>query len=48
MERDPVCAMTVDPKGAVGSTERDGKTYFFCSAGCQKQFEADPAKHTKA
>lgn len=47
MERDPVCGMQVDPKSAAGSVERDGKTYYFCSAGCQQQFEADPEKYAK-
>ena len=23
--------------------EHDGKTYFFCCAGCKKKFEADPS-----
>lgn len=27
--------------------EVDGKTYYFCCAGCKKKFEADPAKYTK-
>jgi Cu+-exporting ATPase len=48
MERDPVCGMQVDPKSAAGSVEHDGKTYYFCSAGCQRQFEADPARYAKA
>lgn len=25
-------------------TEIDGKTYYFCCAGCKKKFESDPAK----
>jgi Cu+-exporting ATPase len=28
-------------------TEHDGKTYYFCCAGCKKKFEADPAKFAK-
>lgn len=28
--------------------EHDGKTYFFCCAGCKKKFEADPSKFTKS
>lgn len=39
---DPVCGMTVDPDDSRCS-EHDGKSYFFCSAGCQTQFEAEPA-----
>ncbi|GAA5507908.1 heavy metal translocating P-type ATPase [Novipirellula caenicola] len=39
---DPVCGMTVNPSDSLRS-EYDGKPYFFCSQGCQKKFEADPA-----
>lgn len=41
---DPVCGMTVDPETAAGHAEHEGKTYFFCSKGCQAKFEASPAK----
>ena len=27
--------------------ERDGKTYFFCCAGCKGKFESNPAKYLK-
>lgn len=47
MERDPVCGMNVDPPRAAGSAEYQGKTYYFCSADCQRQFEANPAKFAK-
>ncbi len=48
MEKDPVCGMQVDPKSAGGSVEWKGETYYFCSAGCQKQFEENPARFAKA
>ena len=38
---DPVCGMTVDP-GNSRRSEHEGKSYFFCSAGCQTKFESDP------
>lgn len=42
---DPVCHMKVDPaKAAGGSSEHAGTTYHFCSPGCRKKFEAEPAK----
>lgn len=44
-ERDPVCGMTVDPATAKGATTLDGKTYFFCGAGCKAKFDADPGKY---
>jgi len=39
---DPVCGMTVDPSDSRRS-EHEGKSYFFCSPGCQQKFEGDPA-----
>ena len=40
---DPVCGMTVDVTRARFVSEHDGATYYFCAAGCQRAFEADPA-----
>ncbi|HLU30693.1 MAG TPA: XdhC family protein [Acidimicrobiia bacterium] len=39
---DPVCEMTVDIATAQFKTEHEGKTYYFCAAGCQRAFEANP------
>ena len=44
MERDPVCGMMVDPKTSKKSEYR-GKTYYFCSAGCMKDFDKNPEKY---
>jgi xanthine dehydrogenase accessory factor len=41
---DPVCGMTVVIADARYQTEYDGKTWYFCSRGCQARFEADPAR----
>ena len=38
---DPVCGMTVDPAGAIGTT-LEGRNYYFCAPGCLQRFEADP------
>jgi P-type Cu+ transporter len=43
--RDPVCGMTVNPATAKYRAEYEGHTYYFCSAGCQAKFTADPAKY---
>jgi P-type Cu+ transporter len=43
--KDPVCNMDVDPATARGSTEYKGQTYYFCSAGCVKRFNAHPEKY---
>jgi xanthine dehydrogenase accessory factor len=39
---DPVCGMTVQVASARYIATHEGQTYYFCSAGCQKTFEADP------
>jgi membrane fusion protein, copper/silver efflux system len=43
---DPVCGMTVTAAdaGEKKSVYR-GKTYYFCSAGCKKDFDKDPEKY---
>jgi Cu+-exporting ATPase len=43
--KDPVCNMDVDPAMAAGSSEYKGQTYYFCSPGCVKRFNADPEKY---
>ncbi|MDT3706244.1 MAG: heavy metal translocating P-type ATPase [Thiobacillus sp.] len=44
MATDPVCGMTVDEKSAAGSASHAGQTYYFCSARCLSQFQANPAQ----
>ena len=43
-EVDPVCDMTVDVATARNVASFEGRTYYFCSAGCRASFEADPAR----
>ncbi len=43
-EIDPVCGMTVDVATARNVATYEGRTYYFCSAGCRAAFEAEPAK----
>lgn len=45
MQKNPVCGMQVDPQKAAGKSEYEGKTYYFCSAGCKKKFDANPAQY---
>ena len=45
MTRDPVCGMDVDPRTAAGKSDCQGQTYYFCSAGCKKAFDKEPAKY---
>jgi xanthine dehydrogenase accessory factor len=37
---DPICGMTVDIATARYTSMRDGQAYYFCCAGCKRQFEA--------
>jgi len=43
--KDPVCGMDVDPATARHRAEHDGRTHYFCSAGCRAKFAADRAKY---
>ena len=40
--KDPVCGMSVDPHTAKHRAEHQGRTYYFCSAGCRTKFIEDP------
>ena len=42
---DPVCGMTVDPDHAAGQSEYEGRTIYFCAAGCKRRFDADPGRY---
>lgn len=44
-----VCPVTKEKiasvKDAAGSSTYQGKTYYFCCAGCKPMFDKDPAKY---
>jgi len=42
---DPVCKMEVEVETARYKSEHAGRTYYFCSAGCQRSFEEDPHRY---
>jgi xanthine dehydrogenase accessory factor len=44
---DPVCGMTVTAGPSAYPFEHEGVTYYFCCAGCRREFEKDPAAHVK-
>jgi len=44
MVRDPVCGMMVDPQTANFKSEYNDQTYYFCSSGCKRAFDAQPMK----
>lgn len=41
--KDPICGMVVDKAGSL-KTEKGGRTYYFCSTGCQRTFESPEAE----
>ncbi|MGE3645032.1 MAG: heavy metal translocating P-type ATPase [Beijerinckiaceae bacterium] len=43
--KDPVCGMDVDPHTAQHRHEHNRRTYYFCSAGCEGKFAADPDRY---
>lgn len=47
MAKDPVCGMDVDENKAAGTTEYNGKKYYFCSPACKAKFEKTPDQYTK-
>jgi xanthine dehydrogenase accessory factor len=45
---DPICGMTVQVASARFRSMYEGRTYYFCSAGCLQKFEENPAAHATA
>ncbi|HXH70712.1 MAG TPA: heavy metal translocating P-type ATPase [Pyrinomonadaceae bacterium] len=40
--KDPVCGMTIDTEAAAGTSEFEGKTFYFCLPACQEKFDVNP------
>ncbi len=45
---DPVCGMTVQVATARYRSTHQGRTYYFCSAGCRQAFESNPSEYAAA
>ena len=45
MAKDPVCGMSVDEQKAAATASYQGKTYYFCAAGCKATFEKAPQQY---
>lgn len=46
MAIDPVCKMDVDESNPPGGTsEYNGKTYYFCAPGCKIVFDREPERY---
>jgi xanthine dehydrogenase accessory factor len=44
---DPVCGMTVAADASGRPLEHEGVAYYFCSSGCRRAFEQEPAAYVK-
>ena len=42
---DPVCGMTVAVASARHTAEHEGRTYYFCGAGCREKFAGEAARY---
>ncbi len=47
MARDPICGMYVDESKATITSVKYGRTYYFCSKSCKKQFDKPEAEFKK-
>ena len=43
--KDPICGMTVDKSKARYKADFQGKTFYFCCAGCKQTFEQTPQRY---
>ncbi len=48
MTTDPVCGMQVNEQTSAGSSVLEGRSYYFCSIGCKKKFEANASTYIGA
>ena len=44
MAIDPICKMTVNEAKARFTSVHEGKTFYFCSPGCKREFDKHPAQ----
>lgn len=45
---DPVCGMSFDARDAVGTSQYEGRTYYFCSPGCKEEFDEFPEEFAES
>ena len=43
--KDPICGMMVEKSKAKHKSEFQGKTFYFCCAGCKQKFEQSPERY---
>lgn len=44
--RDPVCGMTLRAESSAGTSEHDGRTFYFCSTDCHRTFLSEPGRYS--
>jgi YHS domain-containing protein len=47
MAKDPVCGMDVEEQKAAGTSQYQGRSYFFCSKSCKEKFDRNPEQYAK-
>ena len=45
MEKCAVCGMNLKPGEAAGTTDYQGRTYYFCSEECKEEFDSNPQRY---
>ena len=40
--KDPICGMVIEKSDAVGTSDYEGKRYYFCSQDCKVEFDENP------
>ncbi len=45
--RDAVCKMEIDERHVTASLDYEGQRYYFCSVGCQAEFERYPKDYAQ-
>jgi len=45
--KDVVCNMTIEDSAAVGKSEYQGVTYYFCNLNCKNKFDQNPEKYLR-
>ena len=47
MAKDPVCGMNMKEEKAAGTSQYQGRSYYFCSKSCKEKFDQKPEQYEK-
>ncbi len=45
MVKNPICGMEIEAQNAAATRAHMGQSFYFCSPGCKKAFDKEPAKY---